>query len=280
MIRVVAAKGDERGARTVGKNHETWLANARANGARGGLLDLSLLWNDEEGLEALSVAAGPSLKADFGLLEKMRPERELCVVDAAAKFVVDAGLIPDYILTTDASDKVLAMFDGLPPLPDTRLVANVIASPRVIDNWRGGDIHWFVMANQYYSRREQRMLQDCHALAAKIGTKLVPGGNVSSVSFSFLAGVRNSKKIHLFGHDFCWTRPDEFYAGGALQDMAKERIDEETKAGTVKEVDGRGGRRVLTNQSLERFARWHEQAALKTPGRVANHSSSTILHLG
>src|SRR3990167_696557 len=139
---VIDRQGDQRGARTVERNAVLWATNAKKNGARGRLNDLSLLWSDEEGPESISVAAGPSLADDIEDLQKMRQGRELCVVDAALKFVLEAGLTPDYVVTSDASEKVLAMFDGLSIAKTTVLVANLPPPPSVVAPGTGGPVHW------------------------------------------------------------------------------------------------------------------------------------------
>lgn len=273
----VSPKSDLRGARTVARHHENWLENAKANGDRGKLNDLSLLWMDAEGPEAVSVAAGPSLEADIRRVAEMREGRELIVVDAAARYVVEAGLTPDYIVTTDASEKIRGMFDVLPPLPETKLIANVIADPAVIDAWQGGPVYWFTMSSQYFSMAHRKMLQDVHGMVAKVGTKLVPGGNVSSMALSFLLSVRNSKHVHLFGHDFCWR--DYMYCGAGMRHLEAERMATEGAAGTIYKRTDNTSADVWTNASLERYAAWHHDAATRSGGRVTNHTSSTILRL-
>ncbi len=269
---------DLRAARTVIKHHRLWLDNAKANGIRGNLNDLSKLWNDDEGLEAISIAAGPSLSTDIEKLKASCNGREVCVVDAALRFIIQNGIEPDFVITTDASEKVLTMFTEIKLTKKTKLIANVIANPKVIDSWSGGEIYWFVMANQYYSVAEKKMLQEVHGVSAKIGTKLVPGGNVSSVALSFLLSVRNSKRVYLYGHDFCWKQ--DMYCGGFNKHLEAERMAEEKAAGTLEEIEDLKGSKVWTNESMKRYAKWHEKVMLYSPNRIVNETSSTILKTG
>lgn len=265
-----------RSIRTVARRKGEWLENVKAN---AGIIknDLSLLWLDKNYPEMISVAAGPSLGADLEDLKRLRPGKELVVVDAALKFVLEAGLVPDFVISTDASEKILQMVDGLSHLEKVPpLILNVIANPAVARAWKG-EVYWFVMANQFYDLDNQEMIQNLHSLTARVGTKLVPGGNVSSIALAFALSVRNAGKLYLFGHDFCWK--DEMYCGGHLPHLAQERVDEENRAGTVFESVNTRGEKVVTSLSLQQFAAWHDDVVACLPNRVINRTSSTILKI-
>lgn len=264
-----------RTGRTVIKHKEEWYSNIKAN-ADNIKRDLSLLWLDRSGGEIISIAAGPSLSEDIDKIRKLKKKgMEVIAVDAALKFCVENGIIPNYVICTDASEKILGMWEGMPKV-SSALILNVMANPKVVEYW-GENIYWFVMASMIYDKDHERLMQDMHCLASKVGTKLIPGGNVSSVSLGFCLSVRNASKVHMFGHDFCWK--NDFYCGGQMKDLERERIVEERKANTIFEMKNTRGEEVLTNLSLKQFAIWHEQALAHMKHRVVNHTRSTILNV-
>lgn len=262
-----------RAVRTVARFKRKWMENVTAN-AGAIQKTISDLWLDKGYGEAISIAAGPSLAEDVERIKSMREGREVGVVDAGLKFCLDHGLVPDYVISTDASAKILTMFQDVGPLPNTKLVLNVIAHPDVAKAWKG-EIYWFVMANQFYDLDNREMIQTMHAVTSRVGAKLAPGGNVSSIALGFFLSVRNVDKLHLFGHDFCWK--DSMYAGGGMKDLEAERMRDESQAGTVFKRMNNRGEQVWTNLSLDRYAKWHEETIAHMKNRVTNHTSSTIL---
>lgn len=265
----------KRSIRTVSRRKGEWLANVKIN-SKHIHKDVRDLWIDRDYPEVINVAAGPSLANDMEDLKKLRVGRELIVVDAAFKFCLENQVIPDFVVSTDASEKILSMFDGidLRKLP-TKLILNVIAHPKVAETWRG-DIYWFVMNNQFYDADEHEMIQMMHSIHSGIGQAyLVPGGNVSSISLGLALTYRRATKLYLFGHDFCWKK--DMYCGGYFQDLAAERLSDEGKSGTVFETMNARGEKVWTNLSLRNFAAWHQEVINRVKERVVNCTSSTIL---
>ena len=258
--------------RTLAKKKDEWLENVRAN-APHVAADISRLWKEGDYGEGISAAAGPSLETDLMDLRLMRLGRELAVVDAGLKFLLDQGLEPDYVVSTDSSERVAQMLDVGPCR--AKLILNVIAHPKVREVWKG-EIFWWVMASNVLDLDEGAMMQDLHSAASRIGGKLVPGGNVSSAAFGFMASVRNVQKLHLFGHDFCW-KGRMYPQGAGMEDMEAARMKEEGEAGTIFEVQNTRGEKVFTNLSLQRYAEWHEEAIAAIASRVVNHTTSTTL---
>jgi len=267
--------------RTLKKHKGEWIKNAKENSGRINKT-IADLWKTKDYGEGISVAAGPSLENDFNDLVKMRKHRELICVDASLKFLIQKGLTPDFCVTTDFSDKILFMLEGKDgSLIDTshiKLVANVITHPKVIEAWEG-EIYWFVMMNNVYDIDHQKFIDDMHALETKVGAKLAPGGNVSSIALGFGLSVRNYNKLLLYGHDFCWKPDGDFYAGGEFKELEKERMEKEGTAGTIFEDINTNGEKVFTNLSLQQFARWHEESTRYMKHRIDNRTSCTILNI-
>lgn len=265
----------KRSIRTVAKRKREWLSNVKDNYPFI-KRDLSDLWLDQNYPEIINVAAGPSLNHDLDKIRELQNGRELICVDAALKFLLQNGIVPNYVISSDASPKIVDMLDGIDKriLKGTKLILNVIAHPKLPILW-DGEIYWFVMANQFYDLDNRAMIQNLHSLISRIGTKLVPGGNVSSVALGFSLSVRNADKVYLFGHDFCWKK--DMYCGGYYPNLAQERMEDEKKAGTIFETVNNHGESVLTNLSLKEFANWHNDVIMCAGNRVVNCTSSTIL---
>lgn len=262
----------QRTANTVAKRKGEWFDNVKAN---TGMIvkDLSALWVDKPGGEIISIAAGPSLSEEIEEIKKMRKSREIIVVDAAFKYCVDQDIMPDYVICTDSSDKILSMWKDMENIRP-KLILNVMANPKVAQFW-GENIYWFVMANMIMDKDHGKIIQDMHSIESKIGTKLIPGGNVSSVALGFCLSIRNANKVHLFGHDFCWK--EDFYCGGNMKELADERMRMESESKTIYKEKNTKGEDIYTNLSLKQYAIWHEQAIVNMKHRVKNHTKSTIL---
>lgn len=260
--------------RTAIKGKRQWLENIRENRPRI-KNDLADLWNDKIGNEIISIAAGPSLENDLDKIRDIRAGKELVVADAAYHFCVDSGLNPDYVISTDASEKITEFLKSPWHVSNpSKLILNVIANPRIARLW-SGDIFWFVMANQFYDKDNKMMIQDMHQIESGIGTVLCPGGNVSSVALSFALSVRNAKFVYLFGHDFCWK--EKMYAGNTMGEFEKERVSMEGRAGTIFKMKNTKGEEVQTTLSLKKYAEWHDLRIEENKKRIENCTSSSIL---
>jgi hypothetical protein len=259
--------------RTMVKNIDHWEANIHANRPRI-VHDVSELWRDSESGEYLCVAAGPSLKSDLPKLKEMEKGRTIVCVDMAYKFLLENGVVPTYVLSTDASEKIANLLDT--GIPGSTLILNVISHPEVSRTWKQ-DIYWFVMSNQFYDADRKEMVEAAHMRWSGITGKILPGGNVSSMALGFALSVRNASKVYLFGHDFCWK--DEMYCGGINKNMGDERIKNEMESGTLYEVENTKGETAFTNLSLMQYSKWHEETSKNFNGRVVNCSSNTILKI-
>jgi len=259
--------------RTVVKNIDIWEENISANKP---LItnDVSELWIDGNGGEYICVAAGPSLKDDLPKLKELSKDKTIVCVDMAYKYLVDNGVEPDYVISTDASKSIAGLLHV--EMQNADLILNVIAHPNVAKSWRN-KIYWFIMANQFYDADKKEMIETIHSRLSGIGGKLVPGGNVSSLALGFALSMRSASKVYLFGFDFCWK--DEMYCGGVNKELADKRMEMESDAGTIYDDANTKGEGVKTNLSLKQYAKWHEETAQNFPGRVVNCTSSTILKI-
>lgn len=256
---------------------DRWSAHAAANRPRIHQ-QVSALWLNANPRTGVLIAAGPSLKESIPeLLSLDREKHEIVCVDMALDFLLKSGIVPDYVICADASDEIQRTLVDAPP--QVALLLNVVVAPETGIGWRG-QIYWYCMMSNYIDREAGDWMQRDHQKKSGVSAFLVPGGNVSSLGVSFLSSVRAVPKVLLYGHDFCWTDDEEFYAGKSQHDLAHERIKTEAEAGTVLTVPDSKGRMVKTTGSLLAFASWYSDIDKTMPGMLESRTPTTILSLG
>jgi hypothetical protein len=266
-----------RGHATALAHKDRWSRHAAANKHRV-TFQVSRLWCDANPKTGVLIAAGPSLKESLPEIKALdRATHEVVCVDMALKFLLDNGVVPDYVICSDASEEIARTLVKAPP--EVALLLNVVVHPDTAKDW-AGDIFWFCMMSNYIDREAADWMQLDHQKKSGVSSFLVPGGNVSSLGVSFLGSVRAVQKILLYGHDFCWKDDAEFYAGGAQQDLAQLRIKTEAEAGTVLTMPDSSGKMVKTTGSLLAFASWYSDIARTMPGLLVSRTPTTILSLG
>lgn len=268
---------EERNIRTLAKLKDMWEVNIVANKP---LIknDISLLWNDFQRMEGCLVAAGPGLKNSIiEIKERQRSSiaTEICAVDMAAKYLIDNGIKPDYVVCCEGRAEALKIFDFDCDIP---LICDVVTNPEIVKKWNGKK-YFFVMNNNCIDldNNNQTFLERHRSLSG-ISTTLTVGGNVGSAGLSFLLSVRNCSKVHLYGHEFSWQKDGDFYCGGVHGDMAQKRIDTEKQSGTLYEKKDMFGNDVYTNMSLETFCNWYKDIIKMYPDVIINHTNAGLLY--
>jgi len=268
---------ESRTMRTLARMKDIWEANIVANKP---LIkqDASVLWNDFEKIDGILIAAGASLaKSIPQIAERARSSirTEICAVDMAAKYLIDNGIRPDYVVCCEGRAEAVKMFDFDSTMP---LICDVATHPEIVKNWKG-PIFFFVITNFCIDLDNDRQtFIERHRKLSGVATSLVVGGNVGSAGLSFLLSVRNCKNVHLYGHDFSWEKGGDFYCGGVRKEMAQRRVDTETKAGTLYEKRDMHGNDVLTNMSFETFLDWYKEVMRMYPDVIINHTNAGLLY--
>ena len=271
----LAERLQDRGHATALALKGTWSAHAAANRARASK-QVGELWLDRNPRKGVLIAAGPSLKDSIPeLLFLNRVDHELVCVDMALEYLLEQGVVPDYVICSDSSTEIQRTLVRAPH--SVKLLLNVVVHPDTGKDW-AGETYWFGMMSNYYDREANDWMQADHQKKSGVSSFLVPGGNVSSLGVSFLSSVRACAKVLLYGHDFCWA--DEFYAGGKQDALAQERMTREAAAGTILDVQDTQGRRVKTTGSLQFFADWYRNIDAVMPGLLEQRTPSTILPIG
>ncbi|MEY2702363.1 MAG: hypothetical protein RLY43_996 [Bacteroidota bacterium] len=239
--------------------------------------DISLLWNDFCYVEGILVAAGPSLKDSIvEIKERQRSSiyTEVVAVDMAAKYLIDNGVKPDFVICCEAKAEAAKMFNYECDVP---LVCDVVTNPEIVKKWKG-DKFFFIMNNPSIDLdNNNQSFMERHKSLSGVDTSLVVGGNVGSAGLSFLLSVRNCKKVHLYGHEFSWKKDGDFYCGGIHKDMAEKRIATEKQCNTLYERKDVKGNDVYTNLSLLTFLDWYRNAMKMFPNVIVNHTKAGLL---
>lgn len=262
-----------------------WIANAISNRKhyKAGNPPLS-------GLAAFIVAAGPSLQKNVAALKAVSKRGVIVCVEAAFRYLMENGIVPEYCLTIDGDERMLTMIAGA-DTSKTTLVAMASACPALIEAWQGPkfflrclggrvdiDDQLVAVAREVVAERDIKAgdvlhpLEDIRVDFKGLGVRISTGGNVTGAAHSFAVEHLRASRVIFVGADYSWTDPDEFYAGGAHAKLSEERQTVE-KVLSHKSIGGE----VATNFSMFRYKDWHEQYAAATQIPVINATEGGIL---
>lgn len=195
------------------------------------------------GKDVIFIAAGPSLDDEIERLKKITEQRDkkntivLCVGKIVRKVIVK-GIVPDYIIMTDAKDKTRWQIrgveeSGIPLIYLSTAAAKVTA--------------------EYSSKRYiayQKDFEMAEEKAKQSGTTLFEtGGSVATFAIDMLLRFR-CKRIICVGLDMGYSG-ERSHAGGL-----GVKISDKTK---LKHVEAVGGGETYTNKSLDIYRKWIEK---------------------
>lgn len=245
---------------------------------------------DLTGLYVYSVAAGPSLEKNVQHLKKVSKRGVIVCVEAAFRFLLKNGVIPEYCVCVDGSEKMLRMVEGC-KTDFTTLVCTPSASPELLDYWKGpkffvttpymqGDRKYnhfhltrIVKAEHDIKKGDELFLGDDYNVEFEgVSDVIICGGNVSTATHHFSYAHLRARKVILVGHDLSWEYESNHYAGKEHKENVKDR----TQAG-VGVFPDLNKKDVNTNMSLLGFKRFHETLAKQQPGSIVNATEGGIL---
>ena len=244
-----------------------------------------------KGLTVFIVAAGPSLKKNVEHLKNLGRNQLIVCVDAAYRFLITSGVVPDYCVSLDADARMLSMVDGTDTAATT-LVAQASASPALVSYWKGDKFflratggsrdlddklhaaHRVVRATKVIAEGDELdPLNDIKVEFAGLRDALTCGGNVTSYAHAFALTLLKAQKIVFVGADYGWENENEFYAGGQHALMGKERQDGEK----IFSHPRLGGGECFTNFSMFSFKKWHDDLAVHVQEVCVNATEGGIL---
>ena len=177
-----------------------WLDNVRENFAN--IKDgLDIMDIPKNGGSALVIGAGPSLYRNhhLELLADTGFDGVIFAADRVLTDCLDAGVVPDYVLMLDGSEKILPYIDR--SIVDEHPLSAIVCTtthPSVVERW-GGEIYWFT--NSISEDIAPNVAFFLHHLLKK--TELSTAGHVSSVGWS-VAHTMGCREIVLTGVDLSY----------------------------------------------------------------------------
>lgn len=268
---------EQRNIRTLARLKDLWEHNIVANKPYI-KHDIGMLWNDDQKIDGCLIAASPALEnnlTDIKIMQRSSRRTEICVVDMAAKYLIDNRIYPDYIICCESKPEAIKMLDFDCNIP---LICDVITNPEIVKRWKG-EKYFFVSNNPCIDLdNNNQTFSERHKSLSGISIMMTLGGNVGSAGLAFLLSVRNCRKIYLYGHEFCWKKDGDLYCGGIQKDLALKRIETEKRAGTLYEKKDIQGNDVYTNLSLTTFLKWYEDIMTHFPNVIINRTGAGLLN--
>lgn len=219
--------------------------------------------NDISGKDVILIAAGPSLDNETENLNKITKQRDrkntviLCVGKIVRK-VIEKGIIPDYIIMTDAKDKTRWQIRGVEK-SGIPLIYISTASAKV--------------AAEYVSKRYiayQKGFEQAEEKAGQNGATLFEtGGSVAAFAIDMALRFK-CKRLICIGLDMGYTdeRTHAGGIGGKISDRSK-----------LKQVEAVGGGKAYTNKSLDIYRKWIEKRiAAEKDIELINASHGARIH--
>jgi len=154
---------------------------------------------------AIIIGAGPSLYRHNHLQllsESTVADCLVFVVDRVLKDCLDAGIVPDYVLFLDGSDKVLQYIDHDAiddHIDEIDAIMCITTHPSVVKRWKG-KIHWF--SNSIDGDIAPNISYLLHLLTRT--TEMTTAGHVTSLGWS-VAYTIGCREIVLIGTDLSYT---------------------------------------------------------------------------
>jgi hypothetical protein len=282
---------------------ERWVENILSNAGHlfsaARVLDL---FGAFTGCPGIIVSAGPGLRGNVGLLERMKDRALIVAVDTAAPVLRKKNIVPHIIMTIDAQKYSIKHFLGQRE-GGPALLADVVACPPVVRSYRGPRI--MSTTSKYYTSADGEMKRESSPLMGWIEQYAGPvgdiqsGGSVATSAFDLLLNLGCSPII-LVGQDLAYTGREIHCSGTHHNDdwqtqitrlqnyeMINQNVIRRRKIKYVPAYGGAGT--VISDFVFDLYRGWLEDSAGRvnvpvinaTEGgaRIANTSERTLSSL-
>lgn len=231
--------------------------------------DVTTLFGTLPGKTVVVAGAGPTLADQYQWLTRERERFCLVAVDAALRSLIDAGIVPDILLTADTHVSLMSLFfDGVDfsRLSETKLVYFPVVVPELLQAWPGDCLTTYSWQDYYQQLAAVLPRGELHTS----GSVIHP-----AVDLAVKMGARN---IVLVGADFSFTKGQTHVTGH------QKLVLEEWSQCWV--LNG-NGERVATSQNfrgflcdLERYIAWHPEVNFYNTSNEGAHIKGTELWQG
>jgi hypothetical protein len=217
---------------------------------------------------AIIVGASPALRKNIQDLKKIEGEFRdkflLFVVNSAAKFVLDNGIKPDYIISVDCDEELWTRDFSQFNREDLTVICSPFMHPSMVKNWKG-KMHFLPMGCSDEKVQEEVI----RVLGA---TQTVPGcGNAFNEAVYISWMIFNCRNYIFVGSELSWPKDEKYYVDG------KHSNDEEDQGIPKLPYPDIYGKEVLTTAGHFVFKLWLEDLASKAPGVFINATEAGIL---
>lgn len=250
---------------TVEAWRKIWVDNTRKNKQRFGSFKekaVGKLFGKHQGLPAIVVGSGPSLKENAGELVNKGP---IPVVSCLHNFhfLEDNGVPADYYVTLDAGPVTIEeVSEGGTKTADEywaitkdrKLVAFIGTDPKLLELWQG-EIYFFNCPIP------DRAVEEEMASIEKFNSYLSTGGNVLGASLYFSKAVLGCQVSIFLGANFAFSYLDKFHGWDSKYDASLGHY--------IRTVDVYGNS-VKTWQSYANFKAWFDWVSMQVPGLYIN----------
>jgi hypothetical protein len=282
---------------------ERWIRNILANiGYLFSSTRVLSLFGAFTGCPGIIISAGPSLRGNVHLLERMRDRALIVAVDTAAPVLQKKHIIPHIIMTLDAQKYSIKHFLGMKE-NGAALLADMVCYPPVVRSYRGPRI--LSTTSKYYTSAGGELKRETTPLMGWIEKHAAPvgdiqsGGSVATSAFDLLLNLGCSPII-LVGQDLAYTGREIHCSGTYHNDEWLTRTSRLSNLDTINQNVIRrrkikyapaygGAGTVISDFVLDLYRGWFEDSAGKvrvpvinaTEGgaRIANTDEGSLLSL-
>jgi len=235
---------------------------------------ISDLENLLQGLPAILISAGPSLRSSLPYLQKVRDKAFFLSCDTSLKVLLKAGILPDGVVTLDAQTNSFFHFMG-EDLLELPLFADLVTSPSLLREGKFSRIVHSVTA-KYQTNAEGQWVREVTAGGEFASEVLGPvgdiqsGGSVATTAFDILRFL-GAGAVHFVGQDLAYSGR-EIHSTGThhnekwLCQLHRRCSLEWTNEVIIRKretrfVDSCDGGSVLTDYVLDLYRHWFEESA-------------------
>lgn len=256
---------------------------------------ISSLKDKFQGLTAVLVSAGPSLRKNLPWLQSVRDKVFVLSCDTSLKVLFKAGIQADGVVTLDAQTNSFFHFMG-ENLKNIPLFADLVSSPTLLREPLFRSVVHSVTA-KYQVDAEGSLVREVTAggeLAEQVFTEvgdIQSGGSVATTAFDMLRFM-GFTSVYFLGQDLAYsgreihstgTHHNEKWLTLLNRKNSLERINEviirKRETRFVPRADGKGS--VLTDYVLDLYRHWFEESATTVSGmRLFNVNEDGALIAG
>jgi len=226
--------------------------------------------NKFKGKPALCVAAGPSLRKNMALLQKIRKHVIVIAVQTVLKPLLAAGIEPDFVTSLDYSHICKRFFEDVGKLPNTCLIAEPKAHWDVIDCYR--DIGPIAILGNDFADKLLSPETPNHDY-------IVAGSTVAHLSFYFAQYI-GADPIIFIGQDLGFTDNVYYAPGNVLHDIWAPEMNRFStiemkewerilrQGGSLRKATDTRGNPIYTDEEMFTYLQQFERDFAKSKGNT------------